>query len=120
MQESESLEFQMIYSEPLDCRGPLDVSDQDPLDNPIGEFLAKCADEHSLSKHGGVDPSWDEQIGVAPRMKLSQDFLRRSDERMQHVTELLKKFFHGHPDKLTEAVALAEQLRKDIRKEFAA
>jgi hypothetical protein len=118
--EKVSLEYMLIFGEPLDCRGPMDMNDEALLDNPIGEFLAKCLDEHSLAKNGGVDSSWSQEIGVAPRMKLSQEFLRRSDERMQRVTETLKKIFHGHDEELAEAVALAEQLRKDIREEFAA
>jgi hypothetical protein len=120
--KNDSVEFQMIYSEPLDSRGPLDLSDQDQLDNPIGEFIAKCVDEHSLAKNGGVDASWNEEIGTPPHIELSKAFLERSDARIARVAEKIRAnpLFQGHPEELELAVSLAREMRDFIRKQFNA
>jgi hypothetical protein len=119
--ENDSLEFQIVYGEPLDFREPLRIDCESETENPTGEFLAKVADELSLAKNGGrvLDPSWSEELGTPPRIELSDDFLKRSDARMLRVTAQLRKFFGDREDLLTEAVALAETLRQETRKEFS-
>src|ERR1700683_4141096 len=83
--DENSIEFQMIYSSPLDCRGPMQLDDTLP-ENPTGEFLAKLAFEQSLTKGGFVDPVWSEEIG-SPRVEMSPEFQKRSAARVARVSE---------------------------------
>jgi hypothetical protein len=120
--EKTSLEFQLVYGEPLDHREPLLlVDDGSTSENPVAEFLSKVEDEQSLLKNGGsvLDSTWSEELGTPPRIELSDDFLKRSDARMLRVTEQLRKLFGNHEELLTEAISLAEKLRSDTRREFS-
>jgi hypothetical protein len=120
--EKTGLEYQIIYGEPLDHRGP--IGDEDELENPIGEFLAKCVDELSLAKNGGSatyqDPTWDESIGAPPRIELSKSFLELSDKRFERVAEKIRNFFGDHVEEAEEAITLARSLRDATRQEFNA
>jgi hypothetical protein len=121
--EAAGVMAELIYPDPLDSREPVDLSGDAPIDNPVGDFLAKCADELSLAKNGGaaLDLSWSEEVGAAPRIKLSKSFLERSDERLHRVAEKLRTFFGvEHVKEAEEAIRLAKAMRADIRKEFNA
>jgi hypothetical protein len=69
--EKTSLEFQLVYGEPLDHREPLLlVDDGSTSENPVAEFLSKVEDEQSLLKNGGsvLDSTWSEELGTPPRI----------------------------------------------------
>jgi hypothetical protein len=105
--------YGMIFSEPPDCRGPIDLTDDQAFPvQPVEEFIAKCADEHSLTKNANsptyCDPTWDEVIGAAMHVQLSKAFLQRSDARLQHVTAKIRAMFGEHEDEAEEAIELAK------------
>ncbi len=111
----------VIFSDPLDFRGAVQLDeDVSEVEHPIGEFLAKSAAELSLAKNGvpAVDPAWSEEIGAGPRIALSQDFLRRSDARLERVNEQIRKFFRGNFSEMAEALQLAKDTRDHVRQEF--
>ena len=66
------------------------------------------------------DPSWNEEISVAPRIELSKAFLERSDARLARAAEKIRAnpLFQGLPEELELAVSLAREMRDTIRKEF--
>jgi len=137
--------YEVIFSTPLDCRGPIDLDDQLMPENPVREFLAKQADEVSnasalavewpedLEKIVGVedideppllsknstDPTWEEPIG-APRVQLSKAFLERSSARFEQVTAKIRTVFGGYEEESREAIKLAKDMRDAERQAFIA
>ena len=120
--EKVSVEYQLIYLEPPDCRGPMDLSNETEPEHPVEQFLAKCADEQSLAKNGGLaaylDPTWNTPIGAAPRFEFSKGFLERSDRRFQAVTQKIRAMFPGHDEEVQEMIDVAKAMRDDVRQEF--
>jgi hypothetical protein len=85
-----------ILGEPLDHRGPVMHSDDPLADDPVGEFVAKCADLESLHKNSGaasgVDPVWLEEVGVAEPERTSGD-LSKAASAPGRIRQVLEK--HG-------------------------
>jgi hypothetical protein len=138
--------YEMIFCEPLDCRGPIDLGDQLMPENPVREFLAKQEDEVSkanavavewpedlakivgfediaeprlLSKNS-MDAAWDEPIGAAARIQLSKGFLKRSDARFQSVAAKIRSIFGEHEEEAQEAIEMAKDVRDAERQAFVA
>jgi hypothetical protein len=70
--EKVSLEYQMIFSEPLDSRGPLQVDDGPVEGDPLEMFKTEVADKLSQAAAGVAPisvtvPSLDEIIGITGR-----------------------------------------------------
>jgi hypothetical protein len=116
--------YGMVFSEPPDCRGPMDLGDHALPPEPVEEFLAKCADEQSLAKNANStayrDPTWDEVIGAAARVQLSKAFLQRSNARLERVTAKIRAIFGEHEEETREAIEMAKDLRDAERQAFGA
>ena len=117
--------YGMVFSEPPDCRGPIDLTDDQAFPvQPVEEFLAKCADEHSLAENANSrahrDPTWDEVIGAAARVQLSKAFLQRSNARLERVTAKIRAIFGEHEEETREAIEMAKDLRDAERQAFGA
>jgi hypothetical protein len=137
--EKASIEYEMVYADPTDIRGPMDLGDQIMPENPVQAFLASRIDELSKANKSSVDlaeiigplsteeplaktassvdPAWDEPIG-SPRIQLSEDFVKRSSARLNRVAEKIRKVFGPqHTEETEEAIALAQSMRDDVREE---
>jgi hypothetical protein len=100
--EKSSLEFQMIFGEPLDSRGPLQFEDEPADENQVQEVFAKAADEQ-LAKNAGVPsistavPSLDEIVGWSDGMAsfVKAKRIEVSPEEMNLVKRGLSKASSG-------------------------
>jgi hypothetical protein len=99
--EKMSLEYQLVYGDPTDHRGPLQLDgtgEVDPLDNdPVAEFV-------KANVFGDLEPT--------------QELVKRSGSASDRLDAQLAAFFIGHPKELEEARALVTGLRTYLREEL--
>jgi hypothetical protein len=81
--------------------------------HPVQEFLAKAAQPES------VDPMWLQPVGTVPAVELSKSFLKRSDARLERVSQKIRAnpLFAEHTEELEEALRIARELRDTAREE---
>jgi hypothetical protein len=93
---------------------PGDIDGAEIAEHPI-ETFAKAVTEID-----SPDSDWLQEIGTALRVELSQDFLKRSDARLERIAEKVRKLFGPSHEEVQEAVLLAKSMLQDEREAILA